>query len=169
MILSSLLALLIAAFGFLRDLLSFAELALPVWIGLSIYFHISKAYHTTLDAGLVGLVLGWGTHIIGQIAYAKAPSALFAAGVGVIYSVPAAIAGYFFGIGMARLLFDTSVLQEISAILIAIFVFISCWRSLSRWGQFPIIRNPNPEDAGHTDLRYPIHPEANQHHSSYQV
>lgn len=130
MIALHLVASFIALFSLSLLAINLATLALPVWVGLSIFFLFEKSGEGLLGAAAVGLTGALAAHLIGVLACAKAQSKMVSLMFCLLYAVPAAVAGYHLGLGLGHLIFSTAIFQKLFSVLLASFTLISSLRRL---------------------------------------
>lgn len=113
----------IAGIGFLCWLLfTLAVYALPFFAGLTAGL---AAYHS--GAGVVGAMIvavfaGGATFAVAQVAFARARRPLVRAAIGLLYTAPAAIAGYEVTLGLARIAIPSEGWRQSIALVGAILV-----------------------------------------------
>ena len=71
-----------------------AVYAVPFFVAVSIGMLTLNSGAGVIGALLVGIVAGGSTLVIGQTAFAMTRSTILRAGIGAIFAIPAAIAGY---------------------------------------------------------------------------
>jgi hypothetical protein len=124
--------LIIAGIGFLCWLLfTLAVYALPFFAGLTAGL---AAYHS--GAGVVGAIIvavfaGIATFAVAQIAFARARRPLVRGAIGLLYTAPAAIAGYEATLGLARITIPSEGWGQTIAIVGALLVAGSAWARLA--------------------------------------
>ena len=103
-------------------LLTLAVYALPTVVGLTLGL---AAFHNgagVIGALVVGVLAGGVTLAIGQIAFATVRTPLIRALIGLLYAVPAGIAGYQASLGLAEIGVPSEVWREAFAIVSAVLV-----------------------------------------------
>jgi hypothetical protein len=126
------IVLIIAGIGFLCWLLfTLAVYALPFFAGLTAGL---AAYHS--GAGVVGAIFvavfaGTATFAVAQVAFARAGGPLVRAAIGLLYTAPAAIAGYEAILGLARITIPSEVWRQTTAVVGALLVAGSAWARLA--------------------------------------
>jgi hypothetical protein len=142
--------LIIAGIGFLCWLLfTLAVYALPFFAGLAAGL---AAYHS--GAGVVGAIIvaifaGGATFALAQVAFARARRPLVRAAIGLLYTAPAAIAGYEATLGLARIAIPSEGWRQSIAVVGALLVAGSAWARLA-------CLNPMAAD-GRGDAKGPTH------------
>lgn len=126
------LVLSVAGIGVLCWLLfTLAVYALPFFAGLTAGF---AAYHSgsgVIGAIIVGVLAGGATLAIGQIAFATVRMPLIRAAIGLLYAVPAAVAGYHATLGLAHIGVPSEAWREAFAIIGAIAVGGTAWARIT--------------------------------------
>ncbi|MGO8918198.1 MAG: hypothetical protein ACLQJR_20045 [Stellaceae bacterium] len=112
-------------------LFTLAVYALPFFAGLTVGL---AAFHS--DAGVIGAIIiaviaGGATLAIGQIAFATVRSPLVRAVIGLLYAVPAAIAGYHATLGLAHIGVPSEGWREAFAVVGAILIGGTAWARMS--------------------------------------
>jgi hypothetical protein len=98
------LALVAGGLGFLCWLLfTLAIYALPFFIGLSLGFAALHSGAGYFGAFVVGMIAAVTALALGKFAFANARSPLIRTTIGLVYAVPAAIAGYQATLGLAQI------------------------------------------------------------------
>lgn len=124
----------IVALYFLWLLFRLATLALPVAAAVGVAFTLLDrefGYGTAIGSAFVagGLVL-----VGGRLAFSAARSTLGRAPVALLFVLPAGIAGYQAGAGLAALSLGAGPASLVAAPIVGILAAASAWRSLSRAG-----------------------------------
>jgi len=139
------LVLSVVGLGFFCWLLfSLAVYALPFLAGMTAGL---AAYHSgsgVVGALVVGVLAGGATLAIGQIAFATVRTPLIRAAIGLLYAVPAAIAGYHATLGLAHIGVPTEGWREAFAVVGAILIGGTAWARM--WLFAP--PHPGPSTAG---------------------
>ena len=92
------------------------------------------AFHSgsgVIGALIVGVLAGGATLAIGQIAFATVRTPLIRAAIGLLYAVPAAIAGYHATLGLAHIGVPSEVWREAFAVVGAVLVGGTAWARMS--------------------------------------
>jgi hypothetical protein len=108
-------------------LFALAVHALPFFAGVSAGF---AAYHSgsgAVAAIIVGAIAGILTLVIGQIAFTTLRSPVIRAAVGLLFAVPAAVAGYHAALGLAHVIIPTEGWRDAMAIAGAVIVAATAW------------------------------------------
>ncbi len=124
------IGLVLSVFGlgfFCCLLFTLAVYALPLFVGLTVGL---AAYHS--GAGVAGAIIAGGvTLTIGQIAFATVRSPLIRAAIGLIYAVPAAIAGYSGTLGFAQMGIPSEAWRVTFAVIGATAVGGTAWARMT--------------------------------------
>jgi hypothetical protein len=108
----------VAGLGFFCWLLfTFVVYALPFFAGLTAGLAAFHSGAGLIGALIVGALAGGGTLAIGQIAFATVRKPLIRALIGLLYAVPAGIAGYHASLGLAEIGVPSEVWREAFAII----------------------------------------------------
>ena len=102
--------------------------ALPFVAGLTAGL---TAYHSVAGAIIVAIIAGGITLTIGQIAFATIRSPLIRAAIGLIYAVPAAIAGYNGTLGFAQMGIPSEAWRVAFAVMGAVAVGGTAWARMA--------------------------------------
>ncbi|MDR3473562.1 MAG: hypothetical protein P4M09_18040 [Devosia sp.] len=84
-------------------LFTFATLAFPLFVAVSVGIWLSTHGMDSLAAGLLGAIAGMVTLGIGQLVFVMAQATWLRLLVGVVYVVPAGVAGYYAALRLAEL------------------------------------------------------------------
>ena len=126
------LVLSVVGLGFFCWLLfTLAVYALPFFAGLTAGL---AAYHSgsgVVGALIVGTLAGGATLAIGQIAFATVRTPLIRAAIGLLYAVPAAIAGYHATLGLAHIGVPSETWREAFAVVGAIVIGGTAWARMT--------------------------------------
>jgi hypothetical protein len=130
--------------------------ALPVFVGLAAGV---AAYHSgsgEFGAFLVGVIAAALTLAAGQIAVAAFRSPMIRTAIALVFTVPAAMAGYHAALGLAQLGVPAELWQQAFAVIGAVAVGATAWARLAL---------PNPPETGARDgadftSRFPAAPAA---------
>jgi hypothetical protein len=117
-----------------------AIFALPLFLGLTIFFHATQTGAGTLGA----IVLGFGTGVlvlaVARTLFTLPRSPFLRIGIALIFVIPAAVAGYFTTFGLFGLAAVSADWRQAFAILSAMAVGATAWLRLTAM--------PLPVDAG---------------------
>ena len=114
--------------GFICWLLfTLAIYALPFFAGLTAGLAAFHSGAGVIGAFIVGILAGGATLTIGQIAFATVRSPFIRAVIGLLYAVPAAIAGYSATHGLAQIGIPSESWREAFAMVGAILVGGTAW------------------------------------------
>jgi len=111
-------------------LFALAVYALPLFAGVTIGL---AAYHSgsgPIAAIIVGVIASSITMVVGQIAFTTLQSPPIRVAIGLLFAVPAAIAGYHAALGLARIATPMESWREAVAISGAIMVAATAWARL---------------------------------------
>ena len=112
-----------AGLGFFCWLLfTLAVYALPFFAGLTAGLAAFHSGAGVIGALIAGVLAGSGTLAIGQIAFATVRTPLIRALIGLLYAVPAGIAGYHASLGLAEIGVPSEVWREAFPIITAVLV-----------------------------------------------
>jgi len=118
--------------GFLCWLLfALAIYALPVFVGLSAgaaAFHSGAGY---LGAFTIALIAGGATFAAGKFIFARARSPLARSAVGLVYAIPAAVAGFEATLGIARIGTPSEAWCDVFAVVGGAAVAVAAWYRLA--------------------------------------
>lgn len=84
-------------------LFTLATYALPVWVGISAAFWLHDADQGLFAAILGGLAVGCGVAVLGEVVFTRLRSVPLRLAVGLIYAVPAGLAGFHATKGLSQL------------------------------------------------------------------
>ncbi|MBB2173807.1 hypothetical protein HLH35_17065 [Gluconacetobacter asukensis] len=104
-----------------------AVYALPFYVGLNAFFgslHTGAGY---LGAIVIGIVAGTATQVAGQMAFAMVPIVWFRMALGLLYTVPAVIAGYCAMLDVSQLCVPSSFWRHLFAVIGAVLVGGTAW------------------------------------------
>ena len=114
--------------GFICWLLfTLAIYALPFFAGLTAGLTAFHSGAGVIGAFIVGILVGGAVLAIGQIAFATVRSPFIRAVIGLLYAVPAAIAGYSATHGLAQIGIPSESWREAFAIVGAVLVGGTAW------------------------------------------
>ena len=128
------IGLVLSVFGigfFCWLLFTLAIYALPFFGGLSAGL---AAYHSGagfIGAMIVAVLAGGATLLIGQIVFATVCSPLIRAAIGLLYAVPAMIAGYHATLGLAQFGVPAGGWRETFAVIGAVLVGATAWARIA--------------------------------------
>jgi len=145
------------AIGFFCWLLfTLAVYALPCFVGMSAAF---AAYHHgtgVFEAGVIGLLAGAATLIVGQFLFATVRIPILRAAIALLFAIPAAVAGYHATLGIAHIALSQGALSSTLAYIGATLVGATAW---SRMGVFlpPVAEQGLQGDSASPQLSSPVH------------
>ena len=126
------LALSVCGIGFFCWLLfTLAIYALPFFVGLTAGLAAFHSGAGVIGAIIVAIVAGGVTLTTGQIAFATVRSPLIRAAIGLLYAVPAAIAGYSATLGLGQLCIPSERWRMAFAVTGAIAVGGTAWARMA--------------------------------------
>lgn len=108
-------------------LFTLAVYALPFFAGLSVGLTAFHSGAGVIGALIVGVLAGGVTLAIGQIVFAMVRPPLIRAAIGLLYAVPAAIAGYHATLGLAQIGMPSEAWRETFAVVGAVLVGGTAW------------------------------------------
>jgi hypothetical protein len=108
-------------------LFTLAVYALPFYAGLSAGLAAFHSGAGTFGALIVGVLAGGATLAIGQIVFRTARTPLVRAAVGLLYAVPAGVAGYYATLELARTGVPSEAWREAFAVAGAVLVGGTAW------------------------------------------
>jgi hypothetical protein len=118
--------------GFICWLLfTLAIYALPFYAGLTLGLAAFHSGSGVIGAFIVGILAGGATLAIGQIAFATVRTPLIRAAIGLLYAVPAVIAGYSATHGLAQIGMPSEGWREAFAIVGAVLVGGTAWARMA--------------------------------------
>ena len=112
-------------------LFTLAVYALPFFAGLTAGLAAFHSGSGVIGALIVGVLAGGATLAIGQIAFATVRTPLIRAAIGLLYAVPAAIAGYHATLGLAHIGVPSEGWREAFAVVGAVLVGGTAWARMS--------------------------------------
>ncbi|WP_108523010.1 hypothetical protein [Bradyrhizobium algeriense] len=112
-----------------------AVYAVPFFVAVGIGISALNSGASVIGALFVGIVAGGSTLVMSQIAFAMTRSTILRAGIGAIFSVPAAIAGYHVVLAMSQLGAPSLAWREIFACLGAVSVGATAWMRLTLFAE----------------------------------
>jgi hypothetical protein len=131
----------VAGIGFLCWLLfTLAVYALPFFAGLTVGLAAFQGDSGVIGAFVVGLLAGGSTLAIGQIAFATMRAPLIRAAIALLFTVPAAVAGYHATFGLAHIGAPSERWREAFAIVGAVLVGGTAWARMSLFVPQPVDR-----------------------------
>jgi hypothetical protein len=133
-------------------LFALAVHALPFFAGVTVGF---AAYHSgsgPVAAMIVGAIAGSAVLVLGQVAFTRLRSPLMRAALALLFAVPAAVAGYHAGRGLAQLVIPVGAWRDVIAIAGATTVAATAFTRM--WLSPPPDAEPNVA-AGLTSPRLP--------------
>src|ERR1700722_10635241 len=108
-------------------LFTLAVYALPFFAALSVGLAAFHSGSGVIGALIVGGLAGGATLAIGQIVFAMVRTPLIRAAIGLLYAVPAAIAGYHATLGLTQIGMPSEVWRDSFALFGAILIFGWAW------------------------------------------
>ena len=152
------IAIVLSVFGlgfFCWLVFTLAAYALPFFVGLSAglaAFHSGSGF---LGALVVGILVGVATLVLGQIVFAIARTPLIRLLIGLVYAVPATVAGYQVCFAVAGIGVPAGNWQYVFAAVGATAVGLTAFARMvlcvpPSAGQGPLARNTQPSAFGHT-------------------
>ena len=124
----------LSAFGigfFCWLLFTLAVYALPFFAGMTAGLAAFHSGSGVLGALVVGVLAGGATLAIGQIVFATVRTPLIRAVIGLLYAVPASIAGYHATLGLAHIGVPAEGWREAFAVVGAILIGGTAWARMS--------------------------------------
>jgi len=124
----------LSAFGigfFCWLLFTLAVYALPFFAGMTAGLAAFHSGSGVLGALIVGVLAGGATLAIGQIVFATVRTPLIRAVIGLLYAVPASIAGYHATLGLAHVGMPAEGWHEAFAVVGAILIGGTAWARMS--------------------------------------
>jgi hypothetical protein len=112
-------------------LFTLAVYALPFFAGLTVGLAAFHSGSGVVGAFTVGILAGAGTLVIGQIAFATVRTPLVRAAIGLLYAVPAAVAGYHATLGLADVSIPSEGWRAAFAVLGAILIGGTAWARMT--------------------------------------
>ena len=108
-------------------LFTLAVYALPFFAGITTGLAAFHSGFGVIGALIVGVLAGGATLAIGQIVFAAVRTPLIRAAIGLLYAVPAAIAGYHATLGLAHIGIPSEAWREVFAVVGAVLVGGTAW------------------------------------------
>lgn len=112
-------------------LFTLAVYALPFFAGLTVGLAAFHSGSGVVGAFTVGILAGTAILAIGQIAFATVRAPLGRAAIGLLYAVPAAIAGYHVTLGLAHIGIPSEGWRAAFAVLGAILIGGTAWARMT--------------------------------------
>jgi hypothetical protein len=106
--------------------------ALPFVVGLTAGMAAFHGGAGVIGALVVGVAVGALTLLVGQVAFASARPLILRAAIGLLYAVPAAIAGYHAVLGLSQIGVPPLPWREAFACIGAIFIGGTAWARICR-------------------------------------
>jgi hypothetical protein len=126
------IALSVVGIGFFCWLLfTLTVYALPFFAGMTAGFAAFRSGSGVIGALIVGVLIGGATLAIGQIVFATARTPLLRAVIGLLYAVPATIAGYHASLGPAHIGVPSGGWHEAFAVVGAVLIGGTAWARMS--------------------------------------
>jgi len=114
-------------------LFTLAIYALPFYAGLIAGLAAFHSGAGVIGAFIAGILAGGATLAIGQIAFATVRTPLIRAAIGLLYAVPAAIAGYSATHGLAEIGMPSEAWHDAFAIVGAVMVGGTAWLRMAAY------------------------------------
>ena len=124
------IGIVLSAFGisfFCWLLFTLAVYALPFFAGMTAGLTAFHGGSGVLGALIVGVLAGGATLAIGQIVFATVRTPLIRAVIGLLYAVPASIAGYHATLGLAHIGVPAEGWRETFAVVGAVLIGGTAW------------------------------------------
>ena len=115
-------------------LFTLALYALPVFVALTTGFAAFHHGYGAGSAGVIALVAGGTTLLIGQVVLSVTRTPLLRAGIALTFALPAGIAGYYASLGIAHLCVGAGALSTSLAMIGAALVFGTAWMRMTVYG-----------------------------------
>jgi hypothetical protein len=112
-------------------LFTLAVYALPFFAGLTVGLAAFHSGSGVVGAFTVGILAGTATLAIGQVAFATVRTPLVRAAIGLLYAVPAGIAGYHATLGIAHVGIPSEGWRVAFAVLGAILIGGTAWARMT--------------------------------------
>ena len=112
-------------------LFTLAVYALPFFAGLTAGLAAFHSGSGVVGAFAVGILAGAATLAVGQIAFASVRTPLDRAAIGLLYAVPAAIAGYHATLGLAHVGISSEGWRAAFAVLGAVLIGGTAWARMT--------------------------------------
>lgn len=126
------IVLTIAGIGFLCWLLfTLAVYALPFFAGLTAGLAAYQSGAGVVGATIVAVFVAGATFAVAQVAFARTRRPLVRAAIGLLYTAPAAIAGYEATLGLARITIPAEGWRQAIAVVGAVLVASTAWARLA--------------------------------------
>jgi len=126
----------VVGLGFLCWLLfTLAVYALPFFAGMTAGLAAHHSGSGVVGALIVGVLAGGATLAIGKIAFATVRTPLIRAAIGLLYAVPAGIAGYHATLGLAQIGVPSEGWREAFGVVGAIVVGGTAWARMALFVQ----------------------------------
>src|SRR5262249_36607494 len=120
-----------AIFFFCWLLFTLAVYALPCFVGMSAAF---AAYHHgtgVFEAGITGLLAGIATLVVAQLLFATIRIPILRAAIALLFTIPAAVAGYHATLGIAHIALSQGPLSTTLAYIGAVLVGATAWSRMA--------------------------------------
>lgn len=114
-------------------LFTLAVYALPLWLGLSAAFWLHGAEQGVLAAILGGIFVAGGMAVLGEIVFASLRSVPLRLALGLVYAVPAGLAGFHASKGLSALTGTGEAAGLVLAALAALFIGGTAFASVAGW------------------------------------
>ena len=110
-----------------------AVYALPFWIGLSTSLWLHADDHGLLVAIIGGLVAGGVVAALGEVVFARVRSVPLRLAIGLVYAIPAGLAGFHMTRGVAALTGAGETAALALAGLGALVIGVTAWARIAGW------------------------------------
>lgn len=114
-------------------LFTLAVYALPFWLGLSAGFWLHAAEQGILAAILGGIFVAGGMAVLGEIVFASLRSVPLRLALGLVYAVPAGLAGFHASKGLSALTSTGEAAGLVLAALAALFIGGTAFARVAGW------------------------------------
>lgn len=114
-------------------LFTLAAYALPFWLGLSAAFWLYGAEQGLLAAILGGLAVAGGMAVLGEVVFARLRSVPLRLAIGLVYAVPAGLAGFHASTGLSALTGTGEAAGLVLAALAALFIGGTAFARVAGW------------------------------------
>ena len=116
-------------------LFTLAVHALPFWVGLSAALWLHAAEQGLLVAILGGIAVAGGVAALGEIAFARLRSVPLRLAVGLVYAVPAGLAGFRATKGLSALSGAGETASLVLAVFGALVIGATAWARIAGWSE----------------------------------
>lgn len=112
-------------------LFTLAIYALPFFVGMTAGLYVNGAWAGPFGAIVVGLLAAAFTLVIGQTVLSLVRTPILRVAVGLMFAVPAALAGYYATFGLSGLTMTSDVWRQAFGIIGAIVIGATAWARLA--------------------------------------